>query len=1261
MFWFLAFLDFWSGHIQFVSPHLQAPSAYLKINAMASIRKKFSMVLGFNGEASPSTSKTNSMDANRGSIDSGYHSMIAEPKGGSEGGLSQTTTFVKPGTESSPERSPRKLHKTISTTFSGAMQAFSNTVRSTTSYIYPTAGEPELPSSEWAECETPKKQSRRSSIMSSVRSRKQRFTPRARDDKNESPELPNPPLPVTQEKTPALDVEIPNPSFSYESLGRSSKSRGSQLLAGVKLPAAAKNLWPGPTRMTVDQASNTDGRGTLHPAPPNFDDPYLEKGDGIQHGLSFVTSASEFALESPSPEAKKGYLSDEKGYFSEVESNADVSESDGLAPACLKYVAPGSPEARTSSPCRHKHPAASHVHVAWSKSPCLDTFPSRMSPPVPSGSKPSKPETLDGTAEQTASLHAFSRTSSHHCASLEDGLNALFPSYENAMTSSSRSLNKRLPSDVYDADAESLESSMGSRAAWERHRADRERRYLEIIDMAPNTESDEEPGPELELKRSPSKKPVHYAEELVQSSVNIGESESTPRYPTGDLRYAVEAIERPAFPVGDLAYAVEAIDRPSVTTFEPLETVFQQRPMLSLSDTIDEKDTLQVSDCQRLSPSGMEVPSSPPADLSPSRLKLPSSPESSPVHIPAAPKHTMMAMRLTDEELMTFGAGNSDGQSISRFSCESTDFSANSSPEQQLCAEPEDAYEKGLKAGSLLTPTYLSRSTKTMSVGEDAYEAGLRAAGIFMPICPSDMVPARHARDDSYKGDLKATPLFTPIFKETSPGTYCERLQAGYTLPKLRSRNGTPFEHSRTASALSDDTDDSCAITTHSPSCNAPPPFPSLHVRSGPARRIPSAIDALATHGDEQIRIAGPANSGINLSLPSFFDGLEDQNGETGSKIFSPNILKGANSPDNHAQVTWLEQHDIQCPSPGTTSSIQSLSNSTTPQETFNAAKLPSFVSPSLIASRKARRKQKKSSSGMGIPFADITMNPRNAILEQEHTPPERELNKNSPLGKMQTSLGESARLARGSVQKHSPNRRLGRQNRRGRDQASLEDFTEVVGGSVRWLDPSSKSKSSKKSPGGNRQAAATLPVTSSPSRLKIPQARDELSSEEIHDAGSVVKDSESRLEPELSIKHFGSMSDNLLPCANPKVGSTSYAGHELDSVLLPNRSVHFRRKLDNDLQQDSDKKAGRFASGDETMGNGSESDKDVPRAPGQKRKSKPLPEVEKNFAVQKELERKSDRACSRLVGRLNSGALGDDYVREDESAHKEGKPPWRP
>ncbi len=1227
------------------------------------------MALGLNGEALPLTSKITNIDGNRNSFDSGYHSMIAEPKRGSQGSLSQTTTFVNPDTDSSPNRSPRKLRKAISTTFSGAMQAFSDSVRSTTSYIYPTANEPELPSIEWAECETPKKQSRRSSIMSSVRSRTQRFTPRARDHRNESHELPNSPVPSTYEKAPALDVDIPNPSFSYESLRRSSTPGGSQLLAGVKLPATAGKLWPGPTRMTVGQALGSDRRATLHVGSSTFDDPYVEHGDGFPHGLSFITSASEFTLKTSSPEANRCYLSDEKGYLSEAESNADVSESDGPAPACLKYVAPGSPEARASSPCRHKDPAESRVHVASSASTFQKTTPSPMSFSLPLRPKPSKPETLDGTAEQKILLHPPSRRSSHRFASLEDGIDALFPPYEDAMTLKSSSY-QQLSSDVYDADAESLESSMGSRAAWERHRADRERRYMEIIDMAPATESDEEVGPELELERSPSKKSVHYAEELVLDTVNNEGSESTPRYPTGALRYAVEAIERAAFPVGDLVYAVEAIERPSVMTFDPLETVFQQRPMLRLSDTIDEQEPLQVSDPQDLSPSRKEAPSPLPADQSPSRVELPSSPESSPVDLPAAPKYTMTMMVLTDEELKTFGTGNLNGQSICQFSSESTDVSADFSPGQRSLVAPEDAYEAGLRAERLFVPTYLSRSSKSRAVGEDASEAGLQTTGTSMPIYLSDVVQAKPAMDSVFERDLKANHFFAPIFNDTSQGTQHERLEARPVLPKPRSRNDTPFEHTRTVSGLTDDTDDGCAITTQSPSCNAPPPFPSLHVRSNPARRIPSAIDSLATHGDEQIRLTGPAKSSLNPSLPSRFDGPRDQANGAESRTFSPKASERASSPDDYDQAAFLEQHDFQSPSTGTRSSIRSPSNTNTPQKTSNAAQLPSLGSPSPIASRKARRKQKKSSSAMEtLICADLTKNPRKIASGPDFSPSKHKLKKSSPLEKTQTPLRESPKIS-ASKSKSSKRKRSGKGQaaadfpvttsppRLKIPRVRREPSSGEIHGNARG---SAKPKSSEKRRSGKGQVAAEFPVTTSPPRLKIPRVRREPSSGETHEyARGYAKDSKSHFEPESSIESVDSMSDSPPLYSNRRLGSTSYAGYELDRIRRASPSVYSRHEVDEDLQQDSDVEALDTASGDMTIGNHPEPDKNASRAPGQEKNGKPPPEVQKKFAVQRELERKSDRACSRLVDKLKSGPPGDDHVRREDPAQKEARPPWR-
>lgn len=1266
----ISFLGFsWSKNIQFVFLHLQVPSPYLQISVMASIRKRLSLVLGLNDERSSPTSKATSMNLSRSSIDSGYHSMIAKPKVGCQDIDCQANTFITSGTESSP----RKLRKAISSTFSGAMQAFSNTVRSTTSYIYPTAGEPELPSSEWAECETPKKESRRSSIMSSVRSRKRRSTPRASGAKLESPEMLQSPVPVARGKSPALEVEIPNPSLSYESLEKASVCNGSQLLADVKLPAGPKNLWPGPTRLTVEQASGNKRRGFPHNAVSNIGDPYVEQGHKLEDGISFINSSFDFDLEPPSPVPNKRHMGDDKGYLSEVESNAEISEKDGLSPAYLKYVAPGSPEDWASSPCRHEDPATFHVHIAPSANPYERANPSQTS------FMPLGLETLDGAAEQTASLEPSNRRLGDQVSSPEDGFNALSLSRGPIITTKTALHNSRLPSDVYNADAETLDSRMGSRDAWDRHRADRERRYMQIVDMASETESDEDTGPELELKRSPPRKPVHSAEEIVQRTVNPKRPESAQgsppsdlryaveaiersAFPVGDLAYAVEAIERSAFPVGDLAYAVEAIDRPSVKTFDSLETVFQQRPMLRLTDMVAEPETLQISEPMYLSPSRVEASSSPLANLSPSRVELPSSPESFPVEVPAPRKLTTTMTRSTDELRMTLGVDNLEDGSIRQVSSDSIDVSAKCSPEHRPHTPPENVYE-GLIAGGFSVPTYLSGSSTTWPVGVDVYEAGFRAAGISLPMYPPDIVQNGSVVGSFDEAEVNVTPTLSPVVKETSHGTYREKLEIGSTLPKQRSWNGYPFRHNPTVSAFSDDTDDSCAITIHSPSCNAPPPFPSLHVRSEPACRISSALDTLAAYGDEKIRIAGPANAGMIPSLPSPFDEPGERINQGGFTVPFPTASDGADSPENRASAMSLEQRDLQSPSPGTLSSKQSRSSRNTPQEAFNAAKLLSFGSPSPIASWKARRNQKKSSSGMGnYPSANRTINATDLTLEPDFTLSRLEPKKSSVPEVTQMPLGRSPRTARGSAQERSPNCQISKKSRRSRDQPSLELDAEVVGDSVGWSDLSSDSNSSNKSPYGKGRKSATLSVTSSPPRMKMPRAGVETSSEQVRgNAESAVKDSKSRLEPEFSIKHFDSMRNILTPDASGRLSGTSYPGHELDSVTQADSLGYCGQRLNEDLHQDNEKKATRSASGDETVGKCSESHKDTPRTPGQKKNGKPPAEAEKKFAVQRELERKSDRACSRLAGKLKSRALADDHVREDGLTHQYGRPPWRP
>ena len=1224
MFWFVPFLPFWSSYIQFVFLYSQAPPAYLHINVMASLRKKLSMALGLNSEVSSSASKTSSRHRRKTSIDSGYHSMIAKPECGNSDSDSQAATFVTSGTEGSPDQSPKKLRKTISSTFSGAMQAFSNTVRATTSYIYPTTGESELPSSEWLECATPKKGSPQSSVMSSFRSRKQRFTPRASGTRIESPETQTSPVPVTQDESPALDVKIPNPSLSYEHLGKCYVSNGSQLLTGVKLPPGSKNLWPGPTRLRI---------------PP---DPYDKQNFRPQDDLS-IASSSNFDLDHTPPESNKRYMSDDKGYLSEVESNAEIFVDEGLSPACLKYVALGSPEAGISLPSHDKKPAASHNHGTSSGSPHEKTILSMPSTPLEP--EPSKRENLDGTAEQTASLEPPNTRLSRQTSSLEDGLNALFPEYPPAVSWKSKSLSQQLPSDVYDTDVKNSESSMGSRAVWECIRADRDRRYEQIFHTAPDTESDKESSPELELKRSPSRKPVHYAEEPFQSKAGIESSEPAPGYPASDLRYAVEAIERQAFPIedascaveaaekpalptGDLAYAVEAIDRPSVTTFEPLETVYQQRPMLRLSDTVDER---------RKSPQALEP--------------------------------TVTTRRLNDEEHVTFGAENVEGKSIHQRSPDPSAISANTSPKNQSHTAPENGFEEGIEAGSPFVPASVSRSSP---VGDDACLAGLRAAGTSEPVCSPDGVHTdpvgfwdslepfdcghyKHLVKDSYdEVKIHAVRHSPPIPKETSRTTYREELEAGSPLPKQELPEGTHFQHCRTVSGWTNNTDNSGVTTLDCPSSKAPPPFPNLLVQSEPARCILNAFDAITIYGHDKIRISRPANAGIIPSLPSPFDYHDKQTNEAGLKSFSPIASEGANSPERCAQMTSLEQYDLQGPSPGSASSMQTRSNSNTPQRLFNAAKLPSFGSPFPMASNKARRKQRKSSNRK--------TNSSSRASDPDFSLPKLESNKNSAAsGRMPMSRCGSPRLAQGSAGKPSPNHSTGKKYKSSRHRASAEEPVDLVGDLVRWSHSTSKCTSSNKNLYGERDDPGTL--TPSPSRIKLPRSAGAMSFEEFRDdAERAITTPESRHQPKFpSINYSNSINKSLSLQASGGLDGTSYARHELDNVIQGKSPDHSYQHPTHDLQQEGNGNAEYCVGGNETIGRDREPHKDALRNPHPKKSSNPPPEAAKMSSVQRELEKRSDRPCSRLAGKLKNGALADVHAHELNSTHRDGRPPWRP
>lgn len=169
---------------------------------MASLRKRVSKWMLRSSEDSDATTARSSekhsrMDLERGSLDSGYHSLRAL----------ENQDSIPLGDEYAPKSTPRRLHKAWSTTFT----YLSETVRSGAAYIYnESTKEEEAPAVEWSEMEsqTPRKRlRRRSSLFSSMRRRKNLPIAPAPDARAESS---TPTRRMLTDEAPTLDdVMIP--------------------------------------------------------------------------------------------------------------------------------------------------------------------------------------------------------------------------------------------------------------------------------------------------------------------------------------------------------------------------------------------------------------------------------------------------------------------------------------------------------------------------------------------------------------------------------------------------------------------------------------------------------------------------------------------------------------------------------------------------------------------------------------------------------------------------------------------------------------------------------------------------------------------------------------------------------------------------------------------------------------------------------------------------------------------------------------------
>ncbi|KAL2048062.1 hypothetical protein ABVK25_011047 [Lepraria finkii] len=267
-------------------------------------------------------------------------------------------------------------------------------------------------------------------------------------------------------------------------------------------------------------------------------------------------------------------------------------------------------------------------------------------------------------------------------------------------------------------------------------------------------------------------------------------------------------------PTSDLRCSVEAIDRQSGISLCPTRDLSYDTEVTDRRAR-DELPTLRSVSAQysfllldhtsenKDSPSHGTFDNS----LMESTLPLADSPT---FDLPIAPKYTMMSMSLTIGDILAFKA-----------------------------KIPETSSSRSDSIDAAVESTSAQEAFQNVFVTTSAEQKAYQALG------------------DAYNG-MKASGLLD------------------LDLPYLTRRPGTPSKDAEIESALkdfrmleflfSDSTDQSCALTTQSPSCSVPLPFPNLHV--GPECAYPSAkiVEALVAQDGTDIHLPGLKNMGINPS-----------------------------------------------------------------------------------------------------------------------------------------------------------------------------------------------------------------------------------------------------------------------------------------------------------------------------------------------------------------------------------------------------------
>ena len=780
---------------------------------MASLSKRFSMWRQGGEEPQREKERPGSKDSHKYD-DSSYYGKLS--------GLDSQTTkssSIKPVSDhESPQNPPRTLRQKASNLFS----ELSTSVRSKAPLLHSislSTDHYEHLLFQKPDPETPKALRRRPSLMSSVRNRRNPFSPRTSDLGNGIPESPKTPVPTSDGEPPKLDVKIPSSSLN-EDPSRSASTRIVRGRARTSLPPPLYEFCPSPRTVPADQLLDKDFPSGIHAVPPNLEDPYVDK-DGLDcRGDHFITSTLELAQPT---EPKNRSFGDGNGCLVRAETNAETTEPNGFSPNRLEYVAPGSAEAGNMSPCPYCGRSGFRVSTS-------SVVKSPLSQPQTS-QRPFLPHTRsldDGLKDSLPT------------ASLKVGTKNLIPPYpdeiESKQTSPSRLLSTDTDeADTYSSDTSSELHSKSFRTAWEKRKAERHLRYLEAIDGA-ETDSDTSIHSSLKLKRLPTRIPI--------------EQLRTWRYKAED-RTAVgpnSKVERNSILPFQTSNAEDST-KPANTTAAESEVGYRDgRPCLMLevgSELVDPGTT------------GVDV-KSPLAELTAmSRSR-------SSTNVARSVQHAFLPLNHAEEsERVVKSNGSShDSPIVSNSPMAESPAYVSPTASNYMTTSMNLTFEDVLAFQARESAMSSSGSRSINSSGSRSINSDIDSAPkqeTFKDCCVSTAPEQKvyQRLPEVCNGTIASsvldldTPDFATFFVIPTKDPETESLRK---------------DISELDSPISDCTDETCALTTtHSPSPSIPIPFLSLHVRSEHANPDPKIGHLLDSH---EILLGGPNDCGIQPSSP---------------------------------------------------------------------------------------------------------------------------------------------------------------------------------------------------------------------------------------------------------------------------------------------------------------------------------------------------------------------------------------------------------